>query len=267
VTSSKYVGTLAAILGEIRKGILVSWTYRTNLLSAMLTLGFILFAMISMVGGNQSDIDQVHSILVGYLTWMYVSFAIRNMGQSLRGEIQAGTLEQMAMSPSSLDLLLCARVVANSIVTTALVVLVNAATSIFFGVQLPLRWQGIPVMLLTLLGVLGFGYGIAGATLVFREATSFANLAQNVLLFLNGTVVPLQAMPGELAILARTLPSTQGILVLRQVLLDGRSLVAVWQNGSLVWLAVHSLAYLVVGWLIFALCKRMAKTQGTLGQY
>ena len=140
--------------------------------------------------------------------------------------------------------------VANLIVTTALVVLVNGAVSIFFGFQLPMRWQGIPVLLLTLLGVLGSGYGTAGATPVFKKVTSFANLVQNVLLFLNGTVLPLQAMPGGLAVLARTLPSTQGILVLRQVMLDRPSLVAVWQNGSFVWLLVHSLTYPVVGRLI-----------------
>jgi ABC-2 type transport system permease protein len=257
---------LVAVLGEIRKGILVSWAYRTNLLSAVLTLGVILCAVISMMTSS-TDIDQARSLLVGYLTWMYASFAIGSMGQGLRAEIQAGTLEQVAMSPVPLAAALCARVLANFVVTTILVVLVNGAVGVVFGVQVPLHWQGLPVLLLTLLGILGFGFVIAGVTLVSKQVASFTNLIQNALLFLNGTIVPLRAMPTGLVVLARTLPSTQGIAVLRRVVLDGQALVSVWQDKSLVRLAFHSAIYLAVGWVCFAFCERAAKRQGSLGQY
>jgi len=75
------------------------------------------------------------------------------------------------------------------------------------------------------------------------------------------------AMPTWLAAIARTLPSTQGIIVLRKILLDGRSLTSTWQDRSLVWLLVNSAIYFAVGWIVFATCERVAKRQGSLGQY
>ena len=106
------------------------------------------------------------------------------------------------------------------------------------GTWIPLRWQGLPVLAVTLVGVFGFGFVVAGAMLVLKQVHSFANLLQNVLLFLNGTMLPVDAMPGWMAGIARTLPTTQGVIVLRKVVLEGHSLASTWRDGSLVWLVV-----------------------------
>jgi ABC-2 type transport system permease protein len=147
------------------------------------------------------------------------------------------------------------------------VLLIGGALFLFLDIRVPLRWEGLPVLALTLLGVSGFGFVVAGGMLVFKRFEASANLIQNTLLFLNGSIVPVTAMPDWLAAIARTLPSTQGIIVLRKVVLDGQSLASAWQGGSLMWLVVHSAIYLAIGWLVFAYCKRVAKEQGSLGQY
>ncbi len=72
---------------------------------------------------------------------------------------------------------------------------------------------------------------------------------------------------GAHAGIAKTLPSTQGIIVLRRVILDGQSLAAVWQDGSLGWLILHSVLYFGGGLLIFRLWEQIAKRRGSLGQY
>jgi hypothetical protein len=63
------------------------------------------------------------------------------------------------------------------------------------------------------------------------------------------------------------LPGTEGIRVLRSVALGGQSLAAAWSSGSLIWLAVHSVALFTGGWVLFGFCERVAKQQGSLGQY
>ena len=62
-------------------------------------------------------------------------------------------------------------------------------------------------------------------------------------------------------------PTTHGIIVLRRVLLEGQSLASVWNDGSLGWLILNTLAYVVIGMLIFKWFERRAKIQGVLGQY
>ena len=89
----------------------------------------------------------------------------------------------------------------------------------------------------------------------------------NVLLFLNGALLPVHHFPGWLETIAVFLPTTQGIIVLRKVVVDGASLIAVWEDGSMVFLAVQSVLYLAVGWALFIVGERVAKRRGTLGQY
>lgn len=123
------------------------------------------------------------------------------------------------------------------------------------------------VLCVILAGLFGFTLMLSGFGLVFKQIEALADLLQNALLFLTGALLPISHFPAWLAIIAQTLPTTQGIIVLRSVMLDGRSLAAVWADGSLLLLLVHSTLYVVVGWLIFKWCERTAKRQATLSQY
>jgi len=219
------------------------------------------------VGQGQLDPDQMAHMFVGYLAWYYALSAIGDLAWGLRGEINAGTLEQMSMSPAPIGLTLMGRVFSNLLINTVQLLIQGIAFRLLFGLSVPMSWQAVAVLGLTVAGILGLGFLIAGATLVFKQFESFANLVQNGLLFLNGTILPVETMPSWLAGAARVLPSTQGIIVLRRVILDGRSLASVWQDGSLVWLTVHSTLFVAAGWAAFSYCERIAKRQGSLGQY
>jgi ABC-2 type transport system permease protein len=74
-------------------------------------------------------------------------------------------------------------------------------------------------------------------------------------------------LPDGVELAAKALPTTQGIIVLRDVMLEGRSLNAVWSDGSLAFLLVHSVLFLVVGWVAFKYAEGVARKRGTLGQY
>jgi ABC-2 type transport system permease protein len=73
--------------------------------------------------------------------------------------------------------------------------------------------------------------------------------------------------PGWLAIIAQSLPITQGIIVLRAIALSQQSLGRTWADGSLVLLCVNSVGYLVVGLFIFKWGEQVAKMRGSLGHY
>jgi ABC-2 type transport system permease protein len=256
-----------AMLGEVRKGLLISWTYRVNTLMAMFTLGFVFLGISFLMGGGELNPQRMASALIGYLAWFYALLAIDSLIFGMREEAQAGTLEQISMSPAPIGLVLLGRALANVILSTGQVLILGGAMFLLAGVRIPMRWEGLPVLAVTLVGVFGFGFVIAGAILVFKQIHSFTNLLQNILLFLNGTMLPVDTMPGWMAGIARTLPTTQGVVVLRKVILDGHSLTSTWRDGSLMWLVMHSAVYFAAGWAAFSLCERIAKDQGSLGQY
>jgi len=258
---------VVALAGEIRKSLLVAWTYRMNTLTEMVMLGLVFMGIGFMMTNGSLDPQELAPTLLGYISWMYAMMAIGNMAYGVRGEMNAGTLEQMAMSPAPMGVVLLGRVIANLLVCTVQVLLMSAVMGLLIGIRIPINAAGILILLLTLLGILGFGYLVAGAVLVFRQIESLANLIQYVLLFLNGSLLPVEQMPPWLITVAHIFPSTQGIIVLRRVILDGQSLSSTWQDGSLPWLIAHSGLFLLAGWIFFVVCERSAKRQGSLGQY
>jgi ABC-2 type transport system permease protein len=255
------------LIGEIRKNLLINWTYKANVFVSLFTLGFIFVGIVFFLGGGNLSPGKVASALLGYLVWMFAVTAVSDLSFGLRSEISAGTLEQLAMSPAPMGLLLMGRVIATLMIATLQVLVMGIVMYLLLGVRIPLRLEALPALVLTLFGVFGFGFIIAGAMLIFKQVESFSNLLNNALAFLNGSFLPVSAMPIWMGTIAKTLPSTLGIIVIREILLEGKSLATTWREGSLVELTINSIVYFGVGWLVFAVCERIAKNRGSLGQY
>ncbi len=256
-----------ALFSETWKGFMISWSYKFNLLMSMLSLSFIFLGINFMMGNGQLNADTMASTLLGYLIWFYAITAIENMSYNLRDEMQCGQLEQLYMSPAPPQVLVLGRAFSTLIVSTIMVSVMVAVMITLFGIPMPMRLQGLPVFALTLGGLYGFGYILGGATLIFKQTGPLANLLTNALLFTNGAILPVDRLPDWLQTLAKLLPSTQGILVLRKVILGGQSLSAAWSDGSLILLVVHSVLFFAIGWLVYRLCESVAKRKGSLGQY
>jgi len=258
---------LLAIFNETYKRLLVMWDYKFNVLTQLVTIGLIFIGATYFIGGGQFNPSQVTSIFLGYIVWFYARIVIMNTSADLINEAEGGTLEQMYMTPTRTELLVLGRMLATLISTSIMVLLTALALIFILGIHFPLRWDGLLVLLLTLAGLLGFTLILGGAALVFKQVDALADLMQNALLFLTGSLLPVSHFPNWLADIAKTLPITQGIIVLRNIELNGQSLATTWANGSLLWLIVHSAIYLSTGWIIFKWCERIAKRQGSLSQY
>jgi ABC-2 type transport system permease protein len=259
--------SLLVLLNEIQKGLLHVWRYKANLLAQLAMFSFLFVGIGFLMGRGHIDVSVLPSMLVGFVMWYYAFMAILNMSSSLAIEAQTGTLEQTYMSAAPQELIFVGRALATFVTTTVMGLLMVGALVAIFRLHLGLSLAVVPVFLLTLIGVFGFGFMVGGATLAFKRVDAFANLVQNMLLFLNGTLLAVDLFPWWMAALANTLPTTIGITVLRAVTIDGVTLGALARNGALAGLALHSGVYLVGGWLIFRWCERYARRRGTLGHY
>lgn len=258
---------LLILLNEIHKGLLHVRRYKLNLLAQLAMFSLLFIGIGFLMGGGHMDVSRLPSMLIGFVMWYYAFMVIVNMSSSLAMEAQTGTLEQTYMSPAPPELILLGRVLATFASATVLVLIMVGGLMLQLRIPLSISWRALPIFALTLVGVFGFGFIIGGATLAFKRVETFANLIQNMLLFLNGTLLPIDRFPDWMAAVARTLPTTEGIVLLRAVTFEGRDLKVFWLSGSLIWLAVHSFLYLIAGWLIFKWCERYSKQHGTLGHY
>ena len=255
------------LYNEVRKELIITWNYRANTAIELLTLVFVFVFISYFAGSGELDSEMLPGSLLGFLLWFYAAFAISSMSSGITGEASIGTLEQLYMSPMPTWLVFLGRVIATFVKGTVMVALLGIVLAMILPVTLPLELSALPPFALTMVGLFGFGYAIGGLTLVFKQIGSVNNLLTNVLLFLNGALLPVHHFPAWLETIAVFLPTTQGIIVLRKVVVDDMSLIAVWEDGSMVFLAVQSLVYLAAGWALFNVGERVAKRRGTLGQY
>ena len=267
IERSKLLSMTQIVLNEMIKGLLIQWSYRFNLITDSIMLAFVFIGLTFFAGNGSLDPARLASTLLGYIAWFYATVAISEMAHELREEAQSGTLEQWYMSLAPAGVVQIGRTLSKFIFTTVIISIISIALILVFGIHIPLRWTGLPVFGLMLIGVYGFGFIVGGATLLFKQVGSLANMVQNMILFLNGAFLPIDRFPNWLEAIAQTLPTTQGIIVLRRVVLDDQRLLDVWLDGSLVWLLIHSGIYFAVGWIVFSICERQAKKRGLLGQY
>lgn len=256
--------TLRIILNETYKRLLILWDYKLNTLVQSLV---IILIFIGATFFLHTGTQQLPATLLGYLVWIYARIVLITTGDDMMNEAQSGTLEQMYMSPITSELLMLGRMLAQLISTTIVVLLIVVPLSLLMHISIPFHWSSFLILLLTLSGLFGFTLILSGCALLFKQIDALVDISQNLLLFLTGTIVPISSFPGWLATLARALPTTQGIIVLRDVALQKQSLASSWQNGELSLLLVLTLLYLGVGWLIFKGSEHLAKRQGSLGQY
>ncbi|HEU5230963.1 MAG TPA: ABC transporter permease [Ktedonobacteraceae bacterium] len=259
--------TLLIVSNEIYKRLRILWTYRMNILTQVLTVGFIFIGASYFIENGQLNPAPLASVLLGYLLWFYARIVIMSSSEDLMREMQAGTLEQIYMSPVSASLLLFSRLLALLFSTTIIVMVPMTIMALLLKIQIPVRWEGILALAITLLGLFGFTLALSGIALVFKQIGALADLVQNALLFLTGSLLPVSRFPFWLTLIAQTLPITQGIIVLRAITLQGHSLLQVWSDGSLFWLCVNSGCYLMLGLMVFKWGERVAKMRGSIGHY
>lgn len=258
---------LTVILNEARKALLIMWDYRFSVIAeffvmAMLFAGIMLFA-----GGGDPSPEQLTSALLGILITFYVKDAVSRMSWAIVTEAQAGTLEQLYMGPSSSTFFLMGSVLGSFVVSTVSLLVVAPILIVLFGIEVTLPLASLPIFAITLLGVAGFGFLVAGLTILFKNISVAMDMMLALLFFGNGTFLPVDQLPEWLEAIATMIPSTQGIIALRSVATDGQTLSALWSEGTLVFLTVHSLVFMIGGWLILRWCEDMARQHGSLGHY
>lgn len=205
--------------------------------------------------------------LIGYLVWYYAMQAVEGMSSSLMQEAQTGTMEQKYLSPTPAGLVLVGNIIGNLIINTGIVAVVGAVLILVFQIHYVFTPTILLVLVLTLVGIYGFGFMLAGFTLVFKQIGPMATLLQYAFMFLNGSLLPVERLPDVVQYVGYSLPSTHGIILLRRLMIDGQTLSDLLADASLATLCVHSAIYLALGVGVYLVCQRQARIKGLLGQY
>jgi ABC-2 type transport system permease protein len=269
---------LAAVGNEIGKGFRFAWSERLQILielpmfaAFVLLLGPLLGQGDRLVEGSSTwtlDSHTTSILVVWFVPFTFFYMQVVKMFWRLLAEIQAGTIEQVFLSPLPSWLVVAVGRVAAAFLETFFVA---AATYGIVSVFVPLRigWNAAALLplLLGVLGAIGVSLMIAGGTLVWKRIQLVNDAVMIVVMIFSASALPLIAVPGWWADLSHFLPLTDVIGSLYRALFTDQPVLVAWGMGGLVPMLAASLGYLAAGIAFFTLGARVAKRRGTLGRY
>jgi ABC-2 type transport system permease protein len=254
---------------EVKRYFRVQWSNPGDSLSWFLYTFLVLIAAMIILngisGGNFNQGNQL-LVLVGWMTWVVASDCMNELPYAITEEAQDGTLEQVCLAPIPLAGILTLRSLAYFLGVGAkgIVAVVLLA---FFVAPLSGGPALVLLFLISLIGAYGLGFLFAGVALVFKRTQALVGLVFSLMIFLTGALVGLESLGWIYQVLRLALPLTWGISLMRAVLSNGGNISTLIQNGEFVGLILHSMTYLAVGLVVFAIGYRNARVKGTLAHY
>lgn len=202
--------------------------------------------------------------LIGFVFLDYLNAAMDTFDRSLEEARDAGTLEHLLVTQTSLPVILAGSAAYPFVVTTLRIAVYIAWGAALFG--FPLRganWPGVvAVLIATFLAFAGLGILSASYLLLFKRGNPAKWFFLSVSGVAGGMLFPISVLPDWLQTVARWNPVTYALDAMRGALLGGAGFPAVWQ--PLLALLLFAAVLLPLSMAVFSWALRRTKITGTL---
>ena len=255
---------LNALFAETKIALESVWSYKMNFISEILFIGGLYIALLYMDTGTSlgryygSPEDSKSLLLIGYILWNFSTMAIIVVGSNIEAEAARGTLEQKLTSIIPIYFLMIGKFLASILLEVIEVSLILIVSVLVFSVGITINFQSIVILLITLAGMYGIGLILGGLTLKFKNISRIINIFQTLLLFVSDT---LMIISDEFSIL-NAIPLTKGNDLIRRVLVG-----QVVPMSDYLTLILFSMAWLVIGIVVFNYFKKLSRIDGLLSSY
>ena len=205
-------------------------------------------------------------LFLGMLALTLASAGFWSVAFAIKLELDAGTLEPAWLTPTRRETFVVGLTVAGLIVATATTVILVLIGAWIFGAGIAPRIAlAVPLLALTSIGVLGFGYLVGALVLRMRDANFFVDALDFIVVGLSGAAFPIVVLPDAVRWISYLLPTTYALDLLRASALDTRPLLPQAVEWAL--LAITSVALLAVGRWAWLRTEHRLRVRGTLGQH
>ncbi len=267
-------------MGELRaafvKDFRVYFRYPSWIASEFVTLPawFLLFAIgvTPWIPRGQVTSTLGSSTIFNFFYWGFIflivfSTAIWGIGQFIRNEQLAGTIEQLFMAPVSRVTIIFGRF-ARTFFTDMAIILYTAILLGFLSrdrvtVQNPLGL--VVVFVLLELAVLGFGLIFAAITFRVKSFNFLANLTQFAVIGLCGVFFPLDVLPFPVPLVSRAIPFTYYADLMRYTAAGAPTIFDPILEFPLA--TILSVVVFFVGLAYFKATERSAQRRGVIGTH
>lgn len=205
-------------------------------------------------------------MIIGMVFWIYSIMSIQTVSGIIQGELRRGTFEQILMTRTSLILLIACKFVVKllnetlQIVAIILLLVITLGFSKVFDQSINIPFL-LVILLVTIAGLFGVGYSIAGLSMIFKRVGAIARATSNFFLFFSGLVIPLTLVPKHLTYVSYAFPFFWGMRAIEAFADNGAAL----QYFCL--LVVTSCLWLLIGTFTFKRCMRISMAKGLTSHY
>ncbi len=224
-------------------------------------LGVTLFAPTTSVDSHEGGFS---FFLLGFVFIILFSTSVWGMGQTVRNEQMAGTLEQFFLAPASRVTLIVGRwariFITDAVIigyTTFLLYLVGGGIITLLDPGLFLLGFGLYEV-----GLIGFGLFFAGLTMRIKSYTTISNLVFFGYMILTGALFPITVIPTPFRYVCMAIPFTYFIDLMRHAALASPTILPL--TVEFVTAIILSISMLIVGFVSFNKIEEGARMQGSI---
>lgn len=211
--------------------------------------------------------DYFSFVLIGVAFGGYFGVGLNSFAGALRQAQTTGTLEAMLMTPVSLPAIIVGSAAWSYTFTTFRVLIYLLVGTLLLGVSL----QGanylaaLAGLVLSIVAFASIGIIAAAVIMVIKRGDPITALLANLANLVGGVFYPVEILPNWLQVIARLLPITYALRVMRLALLSGAN----WAElaPDLLALLAFCVVLFPVSLVVFRLAVQRARQEGSLAHY
>ncbi|WP_324734763.1 ABC transporter permease [Thermococcus sp. SY098] len=261
------------LLAIIEKELRMFFRYPLRVFSAVLVgivflLQFVFFGQ-AVLGGRYSQLlasstgigDYPTYALVGYVLWWLSVSPMEAYVWGIRRELQRGTFETNIAAPVRIIELLLGLALSWLLMDSVLMMVVFAFGVLIFNISLTfsILLKSLPVLLLSFLAFLGFGFVFAGLVMMLKHIGPLAQIFEFAMLFFSGVFFPLKVMPKAVIEFSNILPLTHSVNAIRAIFI-GKTYAEI--TPSVEWLLLLVIVYWLIGYALFKWAEGITRVMG-----
>lgn len=245
---------LKIIKAEYRRSFIELLNYYPDQIVDIL-VKFILFC--AFLSTNPSQ-EKGAVFLWSYLFWIFASTVISETSTVMSSEKQIGTIEHLLMMPS--DIITISIIRTYSVITIGLLkgLLLAIMVRLTLSIHLAMNLQVLLIFIISLFGFTGLGLLMSGLTLKYAKVASFESLLSYGLLLLTGVV---SVSNNVLFHAIHYIPFRLGIVMFQESITQSIT------SFDWLMLCIGNVVLFIIGFVIFKIFLKQAKTSGIVAQY
>lgn len=240
--------------------------FGTMYLIIILFLGGIFLGINAFVPAGRFLGDTRTAIFIGYMLWTFYMLTVQGATFAIIRGAREGYLERELASTYSHTTVIITKILASTLSRLIHYLLIAVVCILLFGIDVHLDAASLLVIFpLVYLFLLGLGLIFAGLSLALKRVRSLVGIIQMAIMLISFGALGSYGAFGEAVF--RWIPYTQGIRLLRDVLVDGAGFAHVARPGNLLPLVVGAMVFFALGLVVFRALDRLAMRRGLIGQF